>query len=431
MGLSARLLILTITVIMLAEVLIFVPSISRYRKTFLEEHISRAHVAALSLTDMPQGMVNKKLEEQLLVHADAYGIMLSLLKRKVMVMRGGMPPKVDMTIDLRKGSFLMWIADAFDTLAQKDNRVMRVIGNSPKIPWIDVELIMDETPMRQEMYGYSARILQLSILISVITALMVYFSLRWLMIRPIQRITTSMTAFRDDPENESRTVEVSDRADELGIAEKELSSMQYEVRYALRQKTRLATLGAAVAKINHDLRNTLAPAVLASDALATVDNPEVKRLMPRLFTAIDKAVHLCRDTLNYVADSIPKLQRKKFPLMSLVDEVGLLLASPETDDIIAEELKQNTEAKFEWRNEVDPTMEIEADRRQLFRAIQNLGHNARLAGAGWVRVYAHSSPEKILIKIAEMARVCRNKKKCFCFCLLRDRSVRMGQAWGW
>jgi signal transduction histidine kinase len=114
---------------------------------------------------------------------------------------------------------------------------------------------MDETPMRQEMYVYSVRILQLSILISVITALMVYFSLRWLMIRPIQRITTSMTAFRDDPEDESRTVEVSDQADEMGIAEKELSSMQHEVRNALRQKTRLATLGAAVAKINHDLRN--------------------------------------------------------------------------------------------------------------------------------------------------------------------------------
>ncbi|MGY8991138.1 MAG: hypothetical protein ACKVHL_06070 [Rhodospirillales bacterium] len=249
LGLSARLLILTITFIMLAEVLIFVPSISRYRKTFLEEHIARAHVAALSLTDMPQGIANKKLEKQLLVHADAHGIVLRLPKRKVIVMREGMPPKVDITVDLRKGSFFMWIADAFDTLVQKDNRVMRVIGSSPKMPWVDVELIMDETPMRQEMYGYSARILQLSILISVVAALMVYFSLRWLMIRPIQRITTSMMAFRDDPEDESRTIDVSDRADELGIAEKELSSMQDEVRNALRQKTRLATLGAAVAKI--------------------------------------------------------------------------------------------------------------------------------------------------------------------------------------
>jgi signal transduction histidine kinase len=157
----------------------------------------------------------------------------------------------------------------------------------------------------------------------------------------------------------------------------------------------------AMAKINHDLRNTLVTAVLTSDALATVDNPEVKRVMPRLFTAIDKAVHLCSDTLNYVADGIPKLQRKKFPLTSLVDKVGLLLTSPETDDMVAEELQQNTEAKFEWCNEVNPTMEIEADRRQLFRAIQNLGHNVRLAGAGWIRVYAHSSPEKISIEIAD------------------------------
>ena len=401
LGLSSRLLILTIAVIMFAEVLIFVPSISRYRKTFLEEHIARAHIAALSLTDMPQGMANKKLEEQLLVHADAHGIVLRLPKRKVMVMRGDMPPKVDLTIDLRKGSIFMWIADAFNTLTQNKNRVMRVIGSSPKMPWIDVEVIMDETPMRQEMYGYSSRILQLSILISIITALMVYFSLRWLMVRPIQRITTSMMAFRDDPEDESRTIEVSKRKDELGIAEKELSAMQHEVRSALRQKTRLATLGAAVAKINHDLRNTLATAVLASDALSTVDNPEVKRVMPRLFTAIDKAVHLCSDTLNYVANGIPKLQRTKFPLTSLVDEVGLLLASPETDDIIESESENNLEEKFEWRNEVGSTIEIEADRRQLFRAIQNLGHNARLAGAGWVRVYAHSSPEKISIEIAD------------------------------
>lgn len=210
-------------------------------------------------------------------------------------MRGSMPPKVDIMVDLRKGNFFMWIADAFDTLVQNDNRVMRVIGPSPKMPWVNVEVIMDETPMRLEMYGYSARILQLSILISVIAALMVYFSLRWLMIRPIQRITTSMTAFRDDPEDESRTIEASDRRDELGIAETELGVMQQEVRAALRQKTRLATLGAAVAKINHDLRNTLSTAVLVSDSLANIDDPKVKRVMPRLFTAIDRAVHLCSE----------------------------------------------------------------------------------------------------------------------------------------
>ena len=405
MGLSARLLILTISFIMLAEVLIYVPSIARFRKTFFEDHIARAHVAALALADMPSGMVNKKLEQQLLIHADAHGIMLRLPKRKVMAMRGGMPPKVDLTIDMRKGNFFMWIADAFGTLVQNKNRVLRVIGSSPKMPWIDVEVIMDETPMRLEMYKFSGRILQLSILISLVAAIMVYFSLRWLMIRPIQRITTSMIAFRDDPEDESRTITASNRSDELGIAEKELSSMQQDVRTALRQKTRLATLGAAVAKINHDLRNTLATAVLASDTLATVDNPEVKRVMPRLFSAIDKAVHLCSDTLNYVADGIPKLKRTEFPLASLVDEVGLLLASPETDELVQTELEENPtqkpEQKFEWRNEVAPTVMVEADRRQLFRALQNLGHNARLAGAGWVRLFAHSSPDKISIEVAD------------------------------
>lgn len=347
-------------------------------------------------------------------------------------MRGSMPPKVDIMVDLRKGNFFMWIADAFDTLVQNDNRVMRVIGPSPKMPWVNVEVIMDETPMRLEMYGYSARILQLSILISVIAALMVYFSLRWLMIRPIQRITTSMTAFRDDPEDESRTIEASDRRDELGIAETELGVMQQEVRAALRQKTRLATLGAAVAKINHDLRNTLSTAVLVSDSLANIDDPEVKRVMPRLFTAIDRAVHLCSDTLNYVADGIPKLQRENFPLASLVDEVGLLLSNP--DSPAANGMggdETDIQDHFEWRNEVGDTVEIEADRRQLFRAIQNLGHNARLAGAGWVRVYAHSSPEKSRSRSRITGPGCPNKLRSACFSRSRDRYERVEPDWAW
>ena len=74
--------------------------------------------------------------------------------------------------------------------------------------------------------------------------------------------------------------------------------MQETVRQALRQKERLAALGTAVAKINHDLRNILSTARLVSDGLADSAAPEVRRVTPRLVAAIDRAVALCAPDLD-------------------------------------------------------------------------------------------------------------------------------------
>ena len=74
-----------------------------------------------------------------------------------------MPPSVDLTIDLGRGSFLIWIGDAFRALAQNENRIIRLIGVAPTDAVVGIEMILDETPMRQAMYDYSGRILQLSI----------------------------------------------------------------------------------------------------------------------------------------------------------------------------------------------------------------------------------------------------------------------------
>ena len=97
-------------------------------------------------------------------------------------------------------------------------------------------MIIDEKPMRAAMYDYAGRIITVSIVISLITAVLVYFSLHWLLVRPMRRMTHSMVDFRDDPEDPSRTIDMSDRSDEVGIAERELADMQSQLRAALRQK---------------------------------------------------------------------------------------------------------------------------------------------------------------------------------------------------
>jgi hypothetical protein len=74
----------------------------------------------------------------------------------------------------------------------------------------------------------------------------------------------------------ARIIAASRRRDEIGIAERELAGMQRDLASMLQQKTRLAALGLAVSKINHDLRNLLASAQLFSDRLVKLPDPQVQ-----------------------------------------------------------------------------------------------------------------------------------------------------------
>ncbi|MEE9317519.1 MAG: HAMP domain-containing sensor histidine kinase [Rhodospirillales bacterium] len=389
-SLSFRLLLLTVFFVMLAEFLIWTPSVARYRKVYLEENIIRAHLSMLAIETMPDKVVDKTLEEALLFHTEAYGIVLNKPDMRMLMVAKAMPPKVDLTIDMRKDSFLGWIRQAFSTLSQDKNRILRVIGPSPKDPRVTIEVLIDEAPMRSAMFDYSGRILNLSLVISFFTAGLVYLSLQLLIVRPMRKITESMTIFRAQPEDSTRDIPPSQRADEVGIAERELAVMQDELRTALQQKTRLAALGAAVAKINHDLRNSLATAMLAFDRLADSDDPEVKSVMPRLYDAIDRAVGLCSQTLNFVSDSDLHLDLSRFSLKKLVDEAGVTVKSYDEDG-----------PSLEWQCDIDDGLELEADREQMFRVLTNLGQNAREAGAKEIRITAKPDGQWICLDMAD------------------------------
>jgi len=398
-GLSAKLLILTIFFVMLAELLIYTPSISRYRKAYLEEHIAAAHLASLALEATPDNMVSRALEKELLFHAGAYSITLKHPERRVLMLSRENLPKVDVVFDLREGSFPMWISDAFTTLFRNDNRIMQVIGVSPKAMNVVVGVTIEEAPMREAMWSFSKRILQLSVVISLLTAGLVYISLLMLMVRPLRQITRSLVRFREDPEDETRRLPPSNRGDEIGVALRELALMKDEVRAAFKQKNRLATLGAAVAKINHDLRNSLSTAMLVSDRLADIDDPEVKKVTPRLYTAIDKAVVLCSQTLNYVSGGSSVIKPSLFHLSELVTEVAVTIR----DDITvgAEHDVTVGNPAFKVVNDVDFELDLEADRDQVFRVLSNLSMNARQIGASYIQVKAQKEDAFILIDVVD------------------------------
>ena len=387
-GLSVRLLLLTIGFVMLAEVLIYAPSIGRYRLAYLEQRLAAAHLAVLTLDATPDQMVSDDLRLELLTHVGAHSIALARPGRGKLMLDEGGRIEITLSTDLRNVGFFGLIGDAFETLLADEGRVLRAVGTSPKDETVLVELILKEAPMRAEMLAFSERILALSLVISLFTAALVYLSLHLMMVRPMLRVTDSMVRFGDDPEDETRVIEPSARADEIGQVQRELAAMQHALRAALQQKTRLAGLGTAVTKINHDLKNILATALLLSDRLQRSDDPEVRRVTPRLMDAIERATRLCEQTLTFTREGPVHLERSSFDLRELVEEVGGTLPA-----------RVNGEAT--WRNSLDPGIEITADREQLYRVLANLGQNAIEAGATRVEVSAERANGSLRIAVSD------------------------------
>jgi signal transduction histidine kinase len=390
-SLSARLLVFTAVFVMLAEVLIYAPSIARYRWTYFEDHIAAGHLAALALEATPDNNVSPDLEHELLRHVGAHGVVLQRAMSKALVLSDHMPPDVDVMVSLQRGTFFDKIIDAFVTLAQTENRVLRVRGTSPQDPNIIVEVILDETPLRHEMYEFSGRILGLSIVISLMAGALVYITLHWLMVRPMRRLTESMIAFREHPEDPTRMIEPSSRRDEIGLAEREFAVLQSRLRAALGHRARLATLGEAVAKINHDLRGILSTAQLVSDRLASSNDPEVRRATPVLMKSIDRAVTLCSRILDF-SKPRPDIAAETFALGELTTDVAAAL-SPVLP------------ASAEISNGIPADFDLYADRDQLFRVLSNLMRNAAEAGATRIAVGARHengmSGRRAIIEIAD------------------------------
>ena len=388
-NLSSRLLILTVLFVMLAEVLIWTPSVARYRKAYIEDFINRAHLSMVALDALPHTQPNQDLENELLRQTDAMAIIVNRPDRRMLMVGGDMPPPIDLTVDMREETFLSLVAEAFETMTRADDRVIRAIGMPPKQQGITVEVIFSEATMRNAMLDFSWRIFALSLVISAITASLVYLSLQWMIVRPIRNLTGAMVGFRDNPEDATRIIRPTPRGDEIGTAQRELAEMQLQVQLSLKQKNRLAAMGSAMTRINHDLRNTLATAVLVSDKLQSIEDPEVKRVAPRLMKAIDRAIDLCSQTLNYAADDALALRPRAFGLRNLIDELqGILELSEEC-------------ANITWSLDIDPALEIVADRRHLLRALHNLCSNAGQAGAKTLDVRAVAAPREIRIEITD------------------------------
>ncbi|MEO9863786.1 MAG: sensor histidine kinase, partial [Yoonia sp.] len=293
--LSGRFLVLTIIFVMLAEVFIFVPSIARFREDYLLERLERAQIASLALEADP--FISPELQSELLKNADVYNVVLRRNEVRQLALSSPIPFPVMATYDMRDPSSWELIRDAMSTLVTKDEQVIRVMGTPVQGGGSLIEITTPQMPLRDAMMAYGRNVLILSLVISVITAAMLFVAVRYLLVRPIKGLVDQMERYAAAPEDARKIIEPTATVRELHAAELALQSMENQLTGALRQKDRLAQLGGAVAKVSHDLRNILTSAQLFTDRIESSEDPLVKRMAPKLVGSITRAVNLCETTL--------------------------------------------------------------------------------------------------------------------------------------
>jgi len=382
-GLSGKLLILTVLFVMMAEVLIYVPSIANFRITWLNDRLAAAHTGALVLEAAPNGMVPESLTRQILNSVGAKAVAMKTGQQRRLLALSELPTSVRQEVDIRDVQAHRAILAAFETLLFcNDTDMIRAVGPAPMGGQF-VEIVLEEGPLRRAMLRYSRNILLLSLFISGISAALVYLALHYLFVRPMRMITANMVAFREDPETPAPLVLPTERQDEIGIAQREFVAMQDEITSMLHQKSHLANLGLAISKVNHDLRNLLASAQLFSDRLAGLPDPQVQRFAPKLMRQLERAIAFCHAIISYGRVQEPPPDRRQVALEALVEEVR------ETVGLASEGRIGSTVA-------IERGLTVDADPDQLYRVLLNLVRNATQA----LETRAPNDPARDQIRIS-------------------------------
>ncbi|NRB20758.1 MAG: HAMP domain-containing histidine kinase [Rhodobacteraceae bacterium] len=391
-SLSGRFLILTTVFVMLAEVLIFVPSVARFREDYLLTRLERAQIASLVL--LADDMLETELEAELLANAGVFNVVLRRDAMRQLMLSSPIPQPIEATYDLRMAGPLVLIGDAMRRLVTPGNQIIRVIGAPVREAGLLIEITMETAPLRAAMIDYGVRILLLSAVISIFTAVLLFVAVRAFLVKPIKVVVGYMQRYAAAPEDARGIIQPSAGVTELREAEEALLQLQTELTQALKQKQRLAQLGEAVAKISHDLRNILTSAQLFTDRIEMSEDPLVRRLAPKLVNSMTRAVSLCESTLAFGRAEEPA---PTLTMIKLSEVIG---------DLIEAERIVSADGRIEIVSAVPAELELRADPEQLYRIVMNLVRNAGQAiaatgEAGTVTIAAFEDAEAWWISVSD------------------------------
>ncbi len=372
-GLSARLLLLTALFVMAAALLAIAPSLAAFEEGWLSERLQRAEVASVAVEISPAGAPSERVTGELLKGAGVVSVSVSSGGVRRLLLAPPRLPRAPDLIDLRHQDAAGWLLAPFAAVGGGPPRMLRIVGTPQFRGGEFVEIVVPEAPLRAELRAYLARLLLAAAFISAFAGVLVFLSLNAFLVAPMQRITEAMERFRARPDDPAARVAVSGRRDEVGRAEAELARMQEDLSQALQSRARLAALGEAVAKINHDLRNMLTSAQMASERLAASGDPKVALALPRLERALGRAQKLAEGVLAYGRTAEPEPEPRRVELRPAA------LAAAEDAGLLTEPGAGAGAAGARFLDHAPVGLQVDADPEQLHRVLVNLFRNARQA----------------------------------------------------
>lgn len=395
LGLSSQLFALTIIFILVAEMLIFLPSAAKFRDDWINERVGMAQTAVMALEAAPERRVSDQLSRDLLERARIVAVATGSPTAREAILTPAMEMRGEFKIiDVRTESFLQRFAETMGTLITPEASYYRIVAE-PEFEGDFIEVVVEAAPLQTELREYSRSIILLSFFISAFVGFFIYLTLVFLVVRPMRNITRAIEHIRDAPRDMQHSIEATERTDEIGRTQSALADMETTVKNALRERERLAQLGEAMAKINHDLRNSLAAAQIVSDGLSMSDDPRVQRAAPRLERAIERASKLAEDTLAFGRAETPAPHLGIHALAEIVREAASegLAVCPGTG----------------FEQDVDGRLTASIDPDHLHRIIVNLVRNAaqalsahyETAGEGRVSVRATVTDNSINLNIVD------------------------------
>jgi signal transduction histidine kinase len=381
--------------VLVAQLLIYPALAGIFRNGWLEGRAQAAQIAALAVEAAPDGRVSDELSRQLLAQSQVVSVAVQGEDIREMILAPSLELSGELvTVDLRRQSGLTPLLGAFDHMLAPPGRFLQIILTPSLTDDVEMEVIVPESALRAGLFGFSRTLLVVSLIVSLVVAALVYFAVYRLVVRPMQRLTQSIVQFADAPDG-AELVLAPGGSDEMQRANAALQAMQKTVSAAFRQRKRLADLGEAVAKINHDLRNSLAAAQIVSEGLAQSDDPRVKRAAPRLERAIERAIGLAEATLRYGRAEPPGPSLEPMNLIPAIEEAA------------AEGLAGQPE--IEWSLQAPERLPATADADHVHRIVANLVRNSARAISsqparqcpGKISARAFRQGDSVIVEIAD------------------------------
>ncbi len=364
-SLSGKLLLITICVILLAQLLILVPAAARFRENWLRQHVQMAETSAMLLHVITPDDLSAKEWVRIFDTLNIYDITRTINGRETYIALNENVPNLPISEEnIVPNTTFGDVLDMARSFYYRGQRILKLHNNKSVLSGT-IEITIHEKPLFNALVGYVREVLLSTILLSLGVGVVLYSVLRHIFVKPLRLLALDMRRFRSAPESYIAPLHRKPRFDEIGALAHNFEELQLEISEALKRKAHLATLGLAVAKISHDLRNILTAAQLMSDRLFLQMDEKTRDYLTRLVQTIDRAAELCQSTLMYGKLSAVEIHKTNIALAPLVAEVagGLDLSV----------------SKIALKTDIPEGFMINADGEYMFRIILNLLRNSKQA----------------------------------------------------